>query len=118
MNYYLFYDKNLEQFNGAGQCECLNDEIENVAVTEAQFNKFVNEPYAYVYSEGKAIVNPNYEADKQKALNKAEAEEIKMQLNDLDLKSIRAIRANDQEYIERYETEAAELRQRLRELEL
>ncbi len=43
-------------------------------------------------------------------------QEIIQALATLDLKSIRAIRAGDQEYIENYETHAAELRRQLREL--
>lgn len=42
--------------------------------------------------------------------------EIKSQLDVLDLKSIRAIRSNDTEYIEKYEQEAQELRDKLKEL--
>lgn len=42
--------------------------------------------------------------------------EIKKQLDELDLKSIRAIRSNDTEYIARYEAEAIELRRELAEL--
>ena len=41
--------------------------------------------------------------------------EIKQQLNNLDLKSIRALRGNDTEYIELYEQQAVELRNRLKE---
>lgn len=44
-------------------------------------------------------------------------QEIIQELNILDLKSIRAIRANDTEYIEKYEAEAQELREQLRELD-
>lgn len=43
--------------------------------------------------------------------------EIKQQLNNLDLKSIRALRSNDTEYIELYEQQAVELRNRLKELQ-
>lgn len=43
--------------------------------------------------------------------------EIKKELDNLDLKSIRAIRANDTEYIARYEAQAEELRRELAELQ-
>jgi len=52
------------------------------------------------------IVCPDYTVD-----------EIKNQLNDLDLKSIRALRAGDEEYIQKYEDEAVELRKKLKDLE-
>lgn len=41
-------------------------------------------------------------------------EDYKQQLNDLDLKSIRAIRSNDTEYIAKYEAEAIELRNKIK----
>lgn len=41
---------------------------------------------------------------------------ILRKLNELDLKSIRAIRAGDQEYIAQYEAQAQELRRQLAEL--
>ena len=44
-------------------------------------------------------------------------QEILQKLDSLDLKSIRAIRANDTEYIAQYEAEAQELREQLRELD-
>ncbi|MBR1620196.1 hypothetical protein IJ674_09930 [bacterium] len=44
-------------------------------------------------------------------------EDILKELNDLDLKSIRAIRSNDEEYIEKYENRAIELRKELQELQ-
>lgn len=43
-------------------------------------------------------------------------EEIKAELDELDLKSIRAIRSNDTQYIQMYETQAAELRSELASL--
>lgn len=62
----------------------------------------------------------NDEEQQQKAQQKAIAQrvaELKEELNQLDLKSIRAIRSGDTEYIERYEAEAEELREQIRELE-
>lgn len=43
-------------------------------------------------------------------------QEILDELDKLDLKSIRAIRANDEEYIAQYEAQAQELRKQLQEL--
>ena len=43
--------------------------------------------------------------------------DIKIRLQEIDLLSIRAIRANDTEFIEKYETEAQALRNELKELE-
>lgn len=46
-----------------------------------------------------------------------EITEIKAKLDELDLKSIRAMRAGETEYVEQYESEAIALRERLAELE-
>ncbi len=61
--------------------------------------------------ELKAIPKPTAEE-----LKMAEIEEIKAELNEIDLKSIRALRAGDTEYIEIYEAQAVELRTRLAQL--
>lgn len=50
-------------------------------------------------------------------LKKREVTEIKAKLDVIDLKSIRALRAGDTEYLNNYETQAQELRVRLAELE-
>ena len=42
--------------------------------------------------------------------------EIQCLLQELDLKTIRALRANDVEFIEKYELEAQQLRNELKEL--
>lgn len=43
-------------------------------------------------------------------------EEIKSQLSEIDLKTIRALRAGETEYLQRYEAQAIVLRQQLKEL--
>ena len=56
-------------------------------------------------------------APDEEELKQREIESIKAQLDEIDLKSIRAMRAGETEYIELYESEAMELRTRLEELE-
>lgn len=50
-------------------------------------------------------------------LREREIFEIKSKLGEIDLKSIRALRAGDTEYLETYEAQAQELRAKLAELE-
>lgn len=50
-------------------------------------------------------------------LKQREISEIKAQLDVIDLKCIRALRAGDTEYLETYEAQAQELRVKLAELE-
>ena len=53
----------------------------------------------------------------QEKEKEARIEEIKKELNELDIKSIRAIRTNDTAYLEKYEQEAQVLREELRSLQ-
>lgn len=61
MEYYIFYDKNTEKLNGAGQCRCLNEEIENIEVIEELYNDYIEAPNKYIYQNGEIVENPNYE---------------------------------------------------------
>ena len=59
------------------------------------------------------IINHEYIVQKEK---EAKRQEILKQLDSLDIKSIRAIRAGETEYIALYEEEAKRLRKQLQEL--
>ena len=61
----------------------------------------------------KIVENPQPGAKELKA---RAIDAIKSQLNELDLKSIRALRANETAYLEQYESQAVALRQQLKEL--
>lgn len=92
-------------------------------------NIIVPEPYLTLsYEENDRISSDTeniyfYINNQIVAKNKAEIEarekkiaDIKQELGTLDLKSIRAIRSEDTEYIQKYESEAAALRAELTEL--
>jgi predicted nucleotidyltransferase len=68
---------------------------------------YVQDKYTAV--EGKLVLNSNW-------FNNIRLNEILERLNAIDQKSIRAIRANDTEYIQIYEEEAESLREELRSL--
>lgn len=59
------------------------------------------------------VENPQPDAAE---LNARAIDKIKSQLNELDLRSIRALRANEATYLEEYELQAVALRQQLKEL--
>ena len=61
--YYFFIENG--KINGCGQCQCMNDEIQNVEVSEEVFRAFNEDILRYVWDGEKVIDNPNYEADKQ-----------------------------------------------------
>lgn len=94
----------------------LDEDIIRVETTENIYNAWQEDRAKVIYQDGKIILNPNYEEIKRQEEKEAKRQEILKQLDSLDLKSIRAIRANDQEYIAKYEAEAEELRKELTEL--
>ena len=61
--YYIFVENN--ELNGCGQAQCINDNIQNVEVTEEVFNNFCNDSVLYIWDGEKIIENPNYEEDKR-----------------------------------------------------
>ena len=71
-----------------------------------------DEEHVYFYINNQLVTQSKAEIEAKKK----RIAEIKEELNNLDLKSIRAIRSNDTEYIARYEAEAQELRRELAEL--
>ena len=84
-----------------------------LTLSEAENNK-ISADYGNIYFY---INNQLVKKDRKtiEAKNKR-ISEIKAQLDELDLKSIRAIRSDDIEYIKKYETEAEKLRKELAEL--
>ena len=97
-------------------CNYLDEDIIKVETSENIYNAWQEDRAKVIYQDGKIILNPNYEERKRQEEKEAKRQEILKQLDLLDLKSIRAIRANDQEYIAKYEAEAEELRKELMEL--
>lgn len=63
MTYYIFVENG--KLNGCGQCECLNEDILNIEVSEEMYNSFIEDNLRYVWDGEKVIDNPNYEKDKQ-----------------------------------------------------
>ena len=72
MTYYAFIKNN--QIKGSGQLPCLNNDIENVEITQEQFNNMDK----YIYSDGEIIVDPDYDAKK---LQKAKQNKLKETLD-------------------------------------
>lgn len=70
----------------------------------------------YIVVDGELVLNPDWEEEQRQKEIEKRKQEILNSLNELDLKSIRAIRANDIEYINKYEEEAEALREELRNL--
>ena len=108
MSYYCWIENNLP--NGTSelyQPEVFTPDRYQIEISEEVYNSYQNNKY--LYQGGELVLNPQYDKDVRIA-------EIKQALDELDLKSIRALRANDTEYIEQYEEEAIALRNELRAL--
>lgn len=74
-----------------------------------------------IFVDGEVKINPNYDAEKRLFHIDIELDEIKVQLGELDLKSIRALReggtnSDGVPYIELYQSQINELRQKYSDL--
>lgn len=70
----------------------------------------------YIYRNNEIILDPDYDKRCTIREKKERIRDIKEELNELDLKSIRSIRANETSRIEQYDAEAQELRAEMNRL--
>ena len=85
-----------------------------VTLTEEENNKIAaDDKHIYFYIDNNLVKKDKAEIEKREK----RIEQIKEELNQLDLKTIRALRSNDTEYIASYENEAITLRTELQKLE-
>ena len=68
MTYYIYVENG--KLNGCGQGECLNEDIQNIEVTEEIYNSFIEDNLRYIWDGENVIDNPNYEKDKADAEHK------------------------------------------------
>lgn len=87
MAYYIFVEN--EKLNGCGQCECLNDDIQNIEVTEEVFNTYIEDNLRYIWDGENVIDNPNYEADKQ-AQYRQEIDQLTLTPSDVERALLKA----------------------------
>lgn len=67
--YYIFVENN-NKLIGAGQGRLVDDNIQNIEVTEEIYNNYVQDGDLYIWDGSEVIPNPDYEeikADKRKA---------------------------------------------------
>lgn len=108
MGYYCWINNGLpDGVSELYQPEVFTDNRYQIEVSEEIYNNYQNNKY-YLQGE-ELVINPQYDKD-------IRITEIKQLLDELDLKSIRALRGGDTEYLERYESEARALRNELRAL--
>ena len=58
MTYYIFLEN--EKLNGAGQCPVINEEVENLEVSEDVYNKNINQNILKLFNIFSIIVNHVY----------------------------------------------------------
>ena len=61
--YYIFVENN--KISGCGQCKCLNEEIQNIEVSEEVFNSFIDDNDRYIWNGSEIIENPDYDEIKR-----------------------------------------------------
>ena len=112
MNYYAFIING--KIDGKGQCPCSAEGLICVEITEETYNNIER----YIWNGESVILNPNYEQEQLIKQKQALIQEIKEKLDELDLKSIRAIRAGETDRVLSIETEAQNYRNEINTLSL
>ena len=59
--YYFYVEDN--KLNGCGQCQCLNEEIQNIEVSEEVYNAYKDDNLTYIWNGTEIIYNPNYDTE-------------------------------------------------------
>ena len=121
MKRYIYVEN--KKINDCGQAEILDDATQNIEVSETIFNEFLEDNLKYIFDSGKIIPNPNYKKEKTNQELKNKIEALKLQLDDLDKKRIRAICENkikdentNQTWLEYYNQKILNLRQQIKNL--
>ena len=78
--YYIFLEN--EKLNGAGQCPVINEEVENLEVSEDVYNAYCETPEKFVYQNGEIVENPNYE-EEQKQKERKRLDNLSMTRGDV-----------------------------------
>ncbi len=110
MNYYVFIING--KIDGKGQCPCSAEGLTCVEITEEIYNNVER----YIWNGESVILNPNYAQEQLIKQKQARIQEIKEKLDELDLKSIRAIRAGETDRISSIETEVQNYRNEINTL--
>jgi hypothetical protein len=97
------------KLNGVSTCRIIQANTFQISITKEMFDNIER----YEYENGLIVKIENYEELKAKEERK---QEILEELNALDLKSIRALRANEVERLQELENKAIELRSELNSL--
>lgn len=122
MKYYIYVENNI--LKGGGCARCLNEEIQNIEVTETLCTDYFSDNEKYIYSNGAIIKNPDYEEILKERKKSEKISEIIEKLNELDNKKIRAVCENQikdsqtgETWLEYYNSQADNLRKEMQTIE-
>ena len=97
--------------------------ITEIEVSEETYNNYILNPDKYMYSEGKAVVNPDYADIEKEKQKEAKRELLLLQIDELDKKRIRAVcepsikdETTGETWLDYYNSEIKKLREQLKEL--
>ncbi len=120
--FYIFVENG--NLNGCGECRCLNENTINIEVQEGMYNDYLANPSKYIFKDDKIVENPDYLNIKARNSALEEIEQIKFELNELDVKRIRAVCENEvknsetgQTWLDYYNEQVFQLREKLNILE-
>lgn len=97
MTYYLMVEN--DEIIGASQCTSGGDVVD-IEVTEEVYNDYIQNPYRYLHSNGKIVINPNYEqkeAEKERqrldalTLTPADVERALYKAKGMDFEDLKAL---------------------------
>ena len=108
--YYVFIQDN--KINGVGQCRQLTQGVLNIEVSKEVYDDIER----YIWNGEGVVLDPNYEEKQAQKERERLAQEIKTKLYELDLKTIRPLRASETQRLQELENEAERLREQLSEL--
>lgn len=121
--FYIFVENG--NLNGCGECRCLNENTINIEVQEGMYNDYLANPSKYIFKDDKIVENPDYLNIKARNSALEEIEQIKFELNELDVKRIRAVCENEvknsetgQTWLDYYNEQVFQLREKLNILEV
>lgn len=119
---YIFVENGI--LNGCGKCKCLTDDTISVEVEEEIYNDYIANPSKYIFKDNEIVENPDYTQLKARSSALDEIEQIKLELNNIDIKRIRAVCENEvknaetgQTWLDYYNEQVFQLRERLKVLE-
>jgi len=117
MTYYAFIKNN--QINGVGQVRCLNANILNYEISQDIFENIEK----YIWDGENVVLDSEYEYKKAKKEKEILIEKIKKEIEETDLKRIRAIcepsikdETINQSWLEYYNDEILKLREKINQL--